>query len=50
MTTAQDSIAQDAGDGAYCTVETVGGQMTASLVVGINPDASKGGWLNWLFG
>jgi protocatechuate 3,4-dioxygenase beta subunit len=50
MTNAQDSIAQDAGDGAYCTVETVGGQMTASLVVGINPDASKGGLINWLFG
>jgi protocatechuate 3,4-dioxygenase beta subunit len=50
MSNAQDGIAQDAGDGAYCTVEAIDGQMTASMVVGINPDGRSGGWMNWLFG
>ncbi len=50
MLNANDNIAQDAGDGAYCTVETSGAGMTASLVVGINPDAASGGILKAIFG
>ncbi len=41
MLNASDNIAQEAGDGAVCEVATEGGMMTASLVVGVNPDGNR---------
>lgn len=40
-----DSIAQDAGDGAYCFIKEQSDGYVAALVVGVNPDAvnSEGG-------
>jgi hypothetical protein len=50
VATAQDNIAQEAGDGAVCEIVIEGGVMAASLVVGVNPDAQSGGLLKAIFG
>ena len=50
VATADDSIAQQAGEGAVCEISSQGGMMTASLVVGVNPDAQSGGLLKAIFG
>lgn len=47
---ADDRIALTAGEGAICETSTAGGVMTASLVVGVNPDAQSGGLLKAIFG
>ncbi len=47
---ADDGIAQEAGAGAVCEVSTANGVMTASLVVGVNPDAQSRGLLKAIFG
>lgn len=43
-----DRIARSAGDGALGAVEVLGGVLTASLVVGVNPEG--GGFLKSIFG
>ncbi len=47
---ATDAIAQQAGEGAMCEVSSQGAAMVASLVVGVNPDASTGGLWKSIFG
>lgn len=51
MVNADDVIAGQAGDGAYARVRMTepDGAMEAALVVGVAPDGSAGGLLDWLW-
>lgn len=51
MLNAADSIAAEAGQGAYATVRMTepDGAMEAALVVGINPEGGSAGLLDWLW-
>lgn len=51
MLNASDSIAAEAGDGAYARVKMTepDGAMEAALVVGISPDGGSTGLLDWLW-
>ena len=51
MLNAADSIAAEAGDGAYARVKMTepDGAMEAALVVGINPEGGSSGLLDWLW-
>lgn len=51
MLNAADSIAAEAGQGAYATVRMTepDGAMEAALVVGINPEGGSSGLLDWLW-
>lgn len=47
---ADDNIAKQAGIGAVCAVDQAANVLTASLVVGINPEAGSGGLFKAIFG
>ena len=51
MLNGSDSIAAEAGDGAYARVRMTepDGAMEAALVVGINPEGGSAGLLDWLW-
>jgi protocatechuate 3,4-dioxygenase beta subunit len=51
MMNADDSIASEAGDGAYAQVKMTepDGAMEAAMVVGISPDGASSGLFDWLW-